>query len=166
MRAVLLALSLVLAACTGPVAPTDAGPDPSLDAGPPATLVIGAGESVLAPIADGDTLLLARGCQGLQHVWITLGATNIDPRGVRVALSLTRASDGLVVSSVFDIRLSFTPEADGASAQLSALTLVVPTPDDALDRDLVMHGEIRDRAGRVATQDLHVRIAWGTEVCG
>ena len=69
----LIAVALALTSCAPPVASVDA----SLDGGPPATLLLGAGRETFTPIAEGDTLLLARGCQGAQHVWITLRATNV-----------------------------------------------------------------------------------------
>jgi hypothetical protein len=158
LRVALLALLVV--GCGAPLPMSDAGPG---DAGP-LTFELGEGQSTFRAIAEGDTLLLARGCQGLQHVWITLRATGIDPRGVHVQLRLTRASDGVEVASELSIRLSFTEQ--GGFVELSSLQLVVPDPSVALDQDLVLEGEIVDRDGRSASVTHVVRIAWGTEVCG
>jgi hypothetical protein len=152
-----LAMALVLSHCGGPQPPSDAGPPP--------VVLLGAGESSFTEITDGQTLLLARGCQGLQHVWITLRATDIDPRGVIVELSLTRTGDQLTLASPFQVRLSFTA-LDPILSELSALPLVVPMPADALGHDVRIQARITDRLGRTASDAHDVRIEWGTEICG
>jgi hypothetical protein len=156
-----LALVVALAACTPVIDPGDAE---FTDAGP-VTLALGTGETAFTPIHDGDTLYLARGCQGLQHVWTSLRATGIAPRGVHVSLAFERVSDGAMVSAPFDLAITFTPDATGAYADLSGLMLVVPVPSDALSMPLVMTGTITDRANRTASASVHVTLAWGTEVC-
>lgn len=153
----------VLAAGCGPVG---GGGDAAVigDAGP-ARLVLGTGETSFTPIAEGQTLELARGCQGLQHVWTALDEQGLDPRGLRVTLALTRVGDGTVVSAPFDVRLTFDGT-DAGDATLSGLMLVVPTPDAAIGPELVMTGTLVDRAGRTASASVHVRVVWGTQVCG
>lgn len=160
MRHVSLVIALLSLGCSPGVEPVDAGPG---DAGP-LTFEVGEGRDTFTPIEDGRTLLLARGCQGLQHVWITLRATGVDPRGVHVRLSLRRASDGVDVASEFSVRLTFA-ERDGF-VELGALQLVVPDPAVGLDQELVLAAEITDRDGRTASLSRPVRIVWGTEVCG
>lgn len=172
--------ALVLVSC-GPPASPDAGTDawaPPPDANfdgmlpdawvdPGERLVIGEGESELRPIANGDTLLIARGCQGSQHVWISLRADGaFDPRGVTVRLDLFRARDDLRVSLEFLVRLSFQADATGSSSSLLGLTLQIPMPDIAIGEDLRLEAEITDRAGMTATTTRTVQVAWGTEVCG
>ncbi|MBN8614829.1 MAG: hypothetical protein J0L92_29790 [Deltaproteobacteria bacterium] len=173
-------LAIVCAGC-GSLPATDAGTDASArsfdasldgelpDAGAIASagLEVGEGESMLAPIADGQTLLLARGCQGSQHVWISLRAdASLDPRGMTVRLDLFRARDDLRVSLEFLVRLSFQPDATGSSSSLLGLTLQVPMPDIAIGEDLRLEAQITDRAGTTRTVTHTVRVAWGTEVCG
>ncbi len=185
--ATLLALALSTSACPPPAPAVDAGADaprPDAYAPPPdanfdgelpdawrrmedGRLVMGEGESEVVPIEDGRTLLLARGCQGSQHVWLSLrAASDFDPRGVTVRLDLFRARDDLRVSLEFLVRLSFTPDATGSSSQLVGLTLQVPMPEIALGEDLRLVGEIRDRNGVTASSERLVRVEWGTEVCG
>jgi len=156
-----LLLASILAGCA--VAPSiDAGPS---DAGP-ISLTLGTGAHDFTPIAESQTLLLARGCQGLQHVWIALRATGIAPRGVHVTLSLSRASDGAAVSAEFDTAITFSPDPGGAFDQLTGLMLVVPTPADGLGVPLILRGQIIDREGRTTSAMLDVTLDWGTEVCG
>ena len=162
-RAALVALSIVcLAACAAP--PGDDGDAGAGDAGT-GTLMLGEGERTFRAIEDGDTLELARGCQGSQHVWLTLRSEEMDPRGMIVELQLVRERDGADVSGTFRLRLSFTPDASGEYAQLTGLTLQVPAPEDALDEALVLRGRIEDRDGREAHAERRVRIAWGTMTC-
>lgn len=150
--------------------PPDANFDGELpDAGAPEDrrLVVGEGESELVPIEGGRTLLLARGCQGSQHVWISLRADpTFDPRGMTVRLDLFRARDDLRVSLEFLVRLSFTPDATGTGSSLLGLTLQVPMPEIAIGEDLRLEAEITDRAGLTAHVERAVRVEWGTEVCG
>lgn len=161
-RALGLVLALLVASCSASGQGPDAGPS---DAGPLA-LVLGTGERAFTPITEGQTVQLARGCQGLQHVWIALRATGIAPRGVHVRLSLTRVSDGVVVSAPFDTPITFAPDPGGVYFDLTGLMLVVPTPDLALGAPLVLRGEIVDREGRGTSAMLDVMIEWGSEICG
>jgi hypothetical protein len=127
-------------------------------------LELGEGEDALRPIADGDTLLLARGCQGSQHVWIALRARGLDPRGVFIRLALVRTADDVQVSPEFYVRLSFEPAGD--ALELRGLTLQVEVPSEAIGQELVLRGELVDRAGHGARAERRVQVAWGPEVCG
>ncbi len=160
----LVAPALALAACDRPpiTVAGDGGAPP--DAGPTGVLQLGEGEGEFRAIEDGDTLLIARGCQGSQHVWLTLRSSEMDPRGVIVDLDLTRARDGERVSAPLHVRLSFEP-IDGQAAQLTGLTLQIPDALRALREDLVLEGRAEDRDGRVAVDTRRVRVAWGSETC-
>lgn len=162
------AVAALVVGC-GPTGGADAGPSDAPQ--PPdgsvlwdGDLELGEGEEAFRPITDGDTLLIARGCQGSQHVWVALRARRLDPRGMIIRLRLARPSDDTDVALEFYVRLSF--EAMGDYSELLALTLQVPLPDDALMQDLRLSGEVIDRMGHGARAERTVQIAWGTEVCG
>jgi len=159
MRA-LHTLALLLASCA-----TTPGDDPDAATLPPGTLLLGEGERDFRAIEDGDTLLIARGCQGSQHVWMTLRSEDMDPRGMVVELAIVRADDDTLVSSPFRLRLSFTPDGGGAFAQLTGLTLQIPEPDLAIGHDLVLRGRLEDRNAVEALAERSVRVEWGDEVC-
>jgi hypothetical protein len=152
------------------------GPPPSADAGtdalstsdaPPSEngdVEIGVGEADFTAVTDGQTLLLARGCQGSQHVWISLRSNpEFVARGMVVAVDLVRASDGLRRSLEFLVRQSFDVAA--GHNQLVGLTLQVPEPELAIGEALVVVVNIRDSAGRTAHASRNVQLAWGTETC-
>jgi hypothetical protein len=131
------------------------------DLGIPVLTIGTGGPSAFAPVVADEVLLLARGCQGSQHVPLTLEVRGVDPRAPTVELSLSRVDNGAVVSAPFLLRLAL---ASGAgTSQVSVLLMV---PDPVLDVDLVLHGLVEDSAGRRAEQQLPVRLAWGTEACG
>lgn len=150
-----IALSL-LAAC---------GPSHGdLDAGPPA-LELGTGEASFAPLEDGETLDLVRGCQGSQHVWVALRARGIERRGPVVDLSLTRDSDDWTVSQTFTVRVTFDESSEAPYVERHGLTLVVPEPDLALGEDLTLHATVTDRNGVTISDERPVRIEWGEGGC-
>lgn len=161
--ALLAACAALLAACEEP---PGGGGDAGI-AGDAAlgTLLLGEGEREFRAIEDGDTLELARGCQGSQHVWLTLRSEGMDPRGMIVELQLLRERDDFDVSGAFRLRLSFTPDTSGDFSQLTGLTLQVPVPEEALEEELVLRGRIEDRDGIEAHAERRVRIAWGTMTC-
>ena len=66
-------------------------------------------------LAEGATLRLQRGCQGGQHVFVSLRAWSLPPAPATVELALTRTGDGLRGSLSYRGRLSFT-EGEGAEA--------------------------------------------------
>lgn len=154
MRALVSAIALgtSLASCAeGPAAFVG-------DAGPP-TLEVGTDDgSGFVPVADGDTLLLAMGCQGLQHVTLALRTSGIDPRASLVELRLSR-EDGTEVSAPFRVRIAFQP-IDGVA--WVEVALVVPEP--VLDEELSFFASVSDG---VATEEVEasVTLAWGTVRC-
>jgi len=130
------------------------------------TLELGQGEASFRAIEDDDTLLIARGCQGSQHVLITLRSRDLDPRGMTVRLDLLRQGSEARVSLEFFVRLSFDPDAGGDYAELRALTLQIPMPDDAIGEGLILRAQVYDRGGHGARAERNVQLDWGTEVCG
>ena len=127
-------------------------------------LLLGSGEFDFVPITDGQTLLLARGCQGSQHVWISLRASSLfNPRGVNVQLDLFRTSDGLRRSLEFLVRLSF--DVGAATHTLPGITLQVPDPEVTIGESLRLVATIVDASGRAARASRNVQVVWGTETC-
>ncbi len=161
LLASLAVLSLVPACDSAAPMETDAGPPPSDDAGAmvvphEGTLVLGTGATSFEPVADGDTLGLTRGLQGLQHVWISLRLRDVDPELAITELTLTRASDGRVVNEPFRARLPYAPGAD--VAELVGAQLVIPDEAAALGQSLLLHARVEGRDGGWAEADAQIDI--------
>lgn len=156
----LLALLLLLGCDPG--MPAEDASVPMLDP----VLELGVGEGRFTSFEDGQTLDLISGCQGLQHVWIAMRGQGIDPRGTLVDLSFRRASDDVMVSQVFRVRISMQP-VDGMPGvyELYGLTLIVPMPDDAIGQDLLLSATVTDRDDVMIMDERPVRIDWGEGGC-
>lgn len=158
-------LGLALTGCPGKGAP-DGG---SGDAGPAADIDIGTGGiGVFEPVSDGDTMELVRGCQGSQHVWISLRARHINTRPAIIQIVAERDRDGLNTAIPFQVRLTFDQPPGADYTELSGLALVIPVPEQALDEDMTIRARVSENSpgGLMVEAERHVRIAWGDEVCG
>jgi len=150
----LLALFLLLNCGTEPPPPGDP------------TLELGIGEGLYSSFEDNDTLGMVSGCQGLQHVWVAMRATNIDPRGTLIDVGIRRASDDVMVSQVFRVRLSMQPvPGNDGLYELYGLTIIVPEPDEALGEDLMLTATVTDRDGVEIFDERPIRVEWGEGGC-
>lgn len=174
MRALLIAC-LLLAGCEGgddeaaapdvaadaAVTPdaASAAPDAAAEASLP--LVLGLGERALVPAEEGDEALLQRGCQGAQHIWVSLRAPTLAPGTHALTLALVRA-DGVLVVPPYTIEHDW--RAADVGAELIGVTLVVFDP-------LAVVGELADieatvtADGETGRARLRVRVAWGPDAC-
>ncbi|HYI01200.1 hypothetical protein [Hyalangium sp.] len=154
--ALALALGLTVAGCGGNE------PEPQ----PPMSLELGTGRQQFTPLNDGDTLGLQRGCQGGQHIFVSLRAWGLPPEPVMVELSLTRTEDEQKVSSPFRVRYLFAQGNDlDAPDELTGLLLVIPEPDKAVGRAVRVTAAVQTDPGDRAT---HVRtgtLQWGADAC-
>ena len=129
-------------------------------------LLLGTGVEAFTPVLDGDTLLLARGCQGSQHVWIALRTTGAISSRLFVQLSFVRVRDDFLGSWPFRARIQFEPSSDETGLQVSGLALVVPVPEDLLGEQVSLHGSASDDANTTVVSERRVWIEWGDEICG
>lgn len=163
-----LMLFLLLGACD-PKPPGADGSTPEDDGGVGSTdarMAVGTGRDGWEPFEDGQTLELVAGCQGAQHVWTSVRAWGIDPRGTILDLSLTRDSDGMVMSQTFHVRVSLQPVAGTDYAEVAGLTLIVPEPDIAIGEALTMRASVTTNDGSITlTDERPIRIEWGPSAC-
>lgn len=160
-----LLVALSLSACDPGGGTDDAGTgDDATITGDP-RLEVGTGEGIFSSFADGATLELVSGCQGLQHVWIALRSWGLDPRGTIIDLSFIRDSDGVVVSQTFRVRVSMSPVAGTDHADVAGLTLVVPDADMALMEALTLRAIVTDMRGVEVMSERPVRVTWGEGGC-
>jgi len=133
--------------------------DPGPADGAMAMLEMGSGGlDVFEPVAEGSTVLLEPGGQGLQHVWLGLRVSNIDAQPGLIEGSLVRLSDGHIVSLPLRVRLRFIQER--TYEELTGLRLVVPVADDIIGQEATLHARVTDPTGRTAEGERTVRVAW------
>jgi hypothetical protein len=140
-------------------------------------------------VNDGDTLLLARGCQGGQHVWVSLRIHDMNPRSAVVQLQMLRLVDGAPITCdpmmpgtvcrplescnslcqnayPFQVRTTFDMPEGESYGQISGLTLQTPDPEGLLDIDVRIRARVVDRDMVAAETERDVRVIWGDETCG
>ncbi|RYZ61736.1 MAG: hypothetical protein EOP08_13120 [Proteobacteria bacterium] len=149
----------------------DAGAAPDAEA-PPLTpgkpFAAGIGEpTIFIPVVAGDVLLLQRGCQGAQHIFTSLRMLDPGQDVGRVAVSVHRESDGLLVSVPLDVRLPL--EADPFSdrvRRVTGLTPVIEVPSDVVDQAVEVRATFTTDAGAVHSASFRGVVRWGTDSCG
>lgn len=153
-----LAIALLVSACDPGSTTPDAGPPPT------PSLEIGTGEGQFRAFPDGDTLDLVRGCQGSQHVWVALRAASVEPTGTIIDLSIRRASDDVVVSQIFHVRISLRPVGnDPFLFEQYGLTAQIPDPetDMVVGQDLILSATVTDADGVEVSGERPIQIEWG-----
>ncbi len=130
-----------------------------------AAISVGTGEGVFTAFEDNETLELVAGCQGAQHVWVSLRSWGLETRGTIIELELLRTRDSTVVSDPFVVRVSFLRVENEAYAEIIGMTLVVQEPDEALGEDLIISARVRDVQGRQVTLERPIQLEWGPPAC-
>jgi hypothetical protein len=151
----MLALGLALAGCPEG-GPTE--PDPSL------RLELGTGQQ-FTPLADGETLLLQRGCQGGQHIFVSLRAWGLPPDPVMLDLSLTRPEDGQRVAPPFRVRFLFAQATGDAPDEVTGLVFLLTQPDQAVGRTVRLTASVETDAGQSAEDSHTGPLQWGPSAC-
>jgi hypothetical protein len=152
----MLALGLTLAGCPEG-GPTE--PDPSL------RLEVATGQQQFTPLAEGETLLLRQGCQGSQHIFVSLRAWGLPPNPVMVELSLTRAEDGQRVAPAFRVRYLFAQGMGDAPDELPGLLLQLTQPEQAVGRTVRLMASVETDAGQLAEDSHTGPLEWGPPAC-
>lgn len=159
-----LALAVLALAACGDGAGTR-GPGPEEEAGPAARMELGTGRQ-FTPLAEGATLRLQRGCQGSQHVFVSLRGRGLPSTPLMVELALTRTRDARVVSLPYRTRLPFTPGASAdAPAELTGLLLVVPEPDEAVGESVWLSATVQPESGDTLKDERSGTLQWGADTC-
>lgn len=125
-------------------------------------LELGGGEDRLTPIADGDEVLLHRGCQGAQHIWISLRAPTLAPALYPVTLAITHP-DGAEAVPAHTIDFDFAPADPGA--ELVGVTLVVFDPLAVIGQPVDIHATVETPEGEVGRDTRRVTVEWGPDAC-
>ena len=156
LAARMLALGLLLAGCPEGE-PIEPGPSAL-------SLEVGTGRQ-FTPLAEGGTLLLQRGCQNSQHLFVSLRAWGLPPDPVMVDLSLTRTEDGQRVAPAFRVRYLFAQGTGDAPDELTGLLLQLPNPEPAVGRTVRLVASVETDAGKIV-EDAHTGpLEWGPSAC-
>lgn len=158
-------LGALLTACASAPAgdPSDAGGD----AGGEATLEVelATGARGWEPFEDGEVLRLQRGCQGSQHVFVSIRVSGAAEGPLELDLVLRRHRDGESVSLPYVLRLPFTDTPEPGVREQTGLTPVVPIPADVLDEEVTLEASVVDTAGARGAVVRRALIAWGPDAC-
>lgn len=138
-------------------------------AGPPQPasdfpLSLGLGERSYSAVDHGAVALLQRGCQGAQHVWISLRSPALAPGTYLMTLSATRAADGGEAVPAHDLEFDWVAADDGG-AELLGVTLVVFDALAVVDAEVDVLAEVQAGDGRVGRAVRRLRVEWGPDDC-
>jgi hypothetical protein len=147
------------------------GDPPADDAGTAggAEVAVGTGGiGLYVPLVDGDTALMARGCQGGQHVWIGVRARGLDTEPALVSLSGIRVRDGAMISIPVTVRLRFVQNVEDGWDEITGIQLIVPIAEQAIDEEIDIFARVAEdtRGGQTIQAQRRVTVIWGDEVCG
>lgn len=168
------ALDAMIAADAGPdamPARPDAAPE-AADAGPPEgppqpasdfALGLGLGIDRFVEVEHGATAALQRGCQGAQHVWLSLRSPALEPGAYVMTLSAARAGDGVEAVPAHDLEFPWT--AAGEGAELLGVQLVIFDALLVVDAEVDVRVEVQAGDGRVGRAVHRLRIEWGPDDC-
>ena len=131
-------------------------------------LLVGKGATEFIPIADGEVSTLHRGCQGAQHLWVSLRLPMHAPDAYGLELTLVDDSDALLAPP-FTLEeeewLAYEiPERADVGSEIIGLTLVIFDPmavvgEVALVRTKVFIGD------EVFESRVWVEVQWGADAC-
>jgi len=147
VRALLLALPIVLAACDVP----DLDRDPFVQ--------LGTGEVEFVPLEEGDDVGVVHGIQGGDHIWGSARATGVDWRELSMRWELLDDEDGQPLSepSLLITSMVQCPVSDAGCSRGMGETVGFPVlvddVGDVVSDDVIMKITIEDAEGRSATDE-------------
>ncbi|MGK0360237.1 MAG: hypothetical protein ACI9U2_002550 [Bradymonadia bacterium] len=124
---------------------------------------LGLGHRMFSAPRPGEVAPLQRGCQGAQHVWISLRSVDLMPGDLTNHLQAIRVRDGEVVVPRHTLVLPWDAGATGA--ELIGVTLVVFDPVAVIGELIDVHVEVEAAGGRVGRAVIRVRVEWGPDAC-
>lgn len=124
---------------------------------------LGTGPERFTPLSMGDTVTLHRGCQGAQHVWVSLKVTGMTEAPISFELSLRDSTQ--VLASMYLEGEPWEHTESGTYDQVG-LSFVVFDAEAAIGRPLVLGVEVRSAEGRIGYGWREVRVEWGADSCG
>lgn len=158
-------LLAALAACSGEGAAEDGSDLGTLPLGP--EVEVGTGRpGTWTPFADGDVVRLQRGCQGAQHIFVSVRVRGASEGAITISLSVRRTSDDERVTAPYDVRLPFAVLTPTGEREETGLMAVVFLASEVIGEEVWIDASIVDSAGSGASMRRRAVIAWGPDDCG
>jgi len=131
-------------------------------------LLVGKGANEFIPIDDGDVSTLHRGCQGAQHLWVSLRLPMHTPDAYGLELQLVDDDDELLAPP-------FTLEEEEwlgyevvgqetTGSEIIGLTLVIFDPMGVVGKEALIKTRVFV-AGEVLERRSWVEVQWGADAC-
>jgi hypothetical protein len=158
-KALLLVAACALGACAPP---SSSEPDAGAPLPSDFPLELGTGRETFQPLADGDTVYLEAGFQGLQHVLASVRSDALAEGRYMTDFSLVH-TDGTRLSEASRVR---APYADaGGEVSLTGYRVVVgdDTVDAAVGAQAVLRVVVEDGEGGQAADERRVQVEWAPE---
>jgi hypothetical protein len=178
----LLVAALGLAACVAaPSLATDAATetvaDAEIDAAAPvdasapppsaAWLELATGRpGAWTPFEDGEVVRLQRGCQGSQHIFVSVRVYGAAEGPIVVGLAIRRTSDDVLTTAPYEVRLPFATEVAPGVREETGLMPVVLRASTVIEQEVFIDGWIQDTAGTRLEARRRAFVRWGPDDCG
>ncbi len=142
----------------------EAPPDAAESSGPAIELGTGPiGSFIELPM--GSVARLQRGCQGSQHIFVSIRVRGIEEERPIITVRMTRVRDATHVSAPLMQRLPLE-EVGSGWREITGLTPVVEDPRDVLDEVIRIDAEVQDSTlGLTLHASRDVSVRWGEDAC-
>ena len=151
----------------GTTAENNAGVD-GIDGGdtPPQSdrLIIGRGVEEFIMMTEGEVSTLHRGCQGAQHLWVSLRIKDAEPNSYPFTLTLIN-EEGDEVAPPYTLDQEFwSPSVDDEGSELYGLTLVIFDPTRVVGQRALITAMV-EIDGQRLSRSIWVEVQWGADAC-
>lgn len=131
-------------------------------------LLLGKGDEMFIPVQDGEVSTLHRGCQGAQHLWVSLRLPRHAPDEYAVELQLVDELDSLLAppyTLTEETWLAYRPDGqDDEGSEILGLTLVIFDPMSVVGREALVKAKVTV-SGETLESRVWVEVQWGADAC-
>jgi len=131
-------------------------------------LLVGRGADQFIPVEEGEVSTLHRGCQGAQHLWVSLRLPTHSPDAYQLELTLI-GDDGDLLAPPFTLEeeewLGYSVEGQSLpGSEIIGLTLVIFDPMAVVGREALVKTRVQV-GDRVLESRVRVEVQWGADAC-
>lgn len=145
-------------------------PSEELDPAEPPRLLVGKGAERFISMQDGEVSTLHRGCQGAQHLWVSLRLPRDEPDEYAVELQLVDEDDALLAppfTLTEEAWLAYQDETNGeeiTGSEIIGLTLVIFDPMAVVGGQALVKAKV-SVDGETLESHVWVEVQWGADAC-